>query len=115
GAPNTLFVLAAGNDGMDNDRFPTAPANVKLDNAITVAATMNNEDLASFSNYGARMVDVAAPGVGILSSVPGNDRLHLSGTSQAAPYVSNVAGRIVDANLALRPAQIRTILMETVD
>ena len=65
-----LFVAAAGNSSNDNDTNPFYPASYDLPNIISVAATDQNDNLASFSNYGATSVDVAAPGVSILSSVP---------------------------------------------
>ncbi len=70
-----LFVAAAGNGGMDgigddNDASPFYPASYELPNIISVAATDHNDSLAEFSNYGATSVDVAAPGVSILSSIP---------------------------------------------
>jgi subtilisin family serine protease len=68
--PNTLFVAAAGNDANDNDETPQYPCNVPLPNVLCVAAIDASGELASFSNYGARTVDIAAPGVGILSTVP---------------------------------------------
>lgn len=114
-APKTLFVFAAGNDGSNNDLNPVVPANVPGDNRISVAATVGNSSLASFSNYGARNVDIAAPGVNIDSAIPGGTKASLSGTSQAAPYVANVAGAVKDANPRLTPAEIKKILMETVD
>ena len=114
-APKTLFVIAAGNDGMNNDEFPTSPANVKRDNTITVAATMDYDKLATFSNYGDKMVEVAAPGVGIESAIPGDQRVMVSGTSQASPFVANVAGQVLDHNPKLTNAEVKTILMKTVD
>jgi len=114
-SPGTLFVIAAGNDGTDNDAVPAAPANVKADNTIAVAATLNRARLASFSNFGATTVDIAAPGVGIKSTIPGGQEVQLSGTSQAAPYITNIAGLIIDANPALSPGEVKQILMGTVD
>lgn len=114
-APNTLFVFAAGNDGTDNDQLPTFPSNIDRDNVLSVAATTYRKALATFSNHGANKVDVAAPGVAINSSVPGNEYLEVSGTSQAAPYVAKVAGLVKDANKSLRPFDIKKIVMETVD
>jgi len=114
-APNTLFVIAAGNDGTDNDQFPTSPANIKLDNTISVAATLGYKKLASFSNYGATMVEVAAPGVGVRSTIPGNQYLTVSGTSQASPFVANVAGLAIDANPSLSNSDLKKILMDTSD
>jgi subtilisin family serine protease len=113
-APNTLFVFAAGNDGVDNTPFPASPANLKEDNTITVAATTRNRELAPFSNYGTK-VEVAAPGVGIASLYPGDDHGLMSGTSQAAPYVAMVAAEIHNQNPDLRPIDIKNILMGTVD
>jgi cell wall-associated protease len=114
-APHALFVIAAGNDGTNNDELPASPANVRTDNAITVAATVQNHSLAYFSNFGNAHVDIAAPGVGILSTTPGNTHLLLSGTSQATPAVTNIAGQILDANPKLSPGEVKTILMDTVD
>ena len=112
-SPNTLYVFAAGNDGLNNDEFGTSPANINADNVITVAATFNNNGLAPFSNYGQK-VHVAAPGVIISSSIPGNEYMKVSGTSQAAPYVANLAGMIRDTNPQLTPKQVKEILMRTV-
>jgi subtilisin family serine protease len=114
-ADKTLFVMASGNDGTDNDKFPVFPANLKYHNTITVAATNGHSKLASFSNYGSTQVEIAAPGVGIVSSIPGSERLPLSGTSQAAPYISNIAGRVFDLNPQLTLVEVKKILMLTVD
>jgi len=114
-APNTLFVFAAGNSGTDNDVYPTSPANIQSHNTMAVAALLDLETIAPFSCYGVEHVDVAAPGVGITSSIPGDEYLKVSGTSQAAPYVTNVAARVFDLNNHLGPAEIKRIIMETVD
>jgi subtilisin family serine protease len=113
-ATNTLFVFAAGNDGSNNDQLPVSPANVEAENKIVVAATLGTEKLASFSNHGIK-VDVAAPGVIIRSAIPGNQYLELSGTSMAAPFVTNVAARLKDLNPTLSPAGLKRLLCETVD
>ena len=68
--PDTLYVVAAGNDGTDNDTTPGYPCNDTWANLICVAATGNTDTLASFSNYGASSVDLAAPGVDIDSTRP---------------------------------------------
>jgi subtilisin family serine protease len=114
-APNTLFVFAAGNDGSNNDIKPTTPTNVVAENKISVAATLGDQALASFSNYGVKNVEVAAPGVGILSTSPGSTYIHVSGTSQAAPFVAGVAGAVKDANPKLDFRAIKKIILETVD
>ncbi len=118
GSPKTLFVVAAGNDGHDNDQLPTFPANVRVENSITVAATNGILKLAKFSNYGIGSVDIAAPGVAIISSVPAINKaqvLPMSGTSMAAPYIAGVAAKIKEINPSLNPAAVKKILMETVD
>lgn len=116
---NILFVFSAGNSALDNDRFHHYPSRIKVPNAITVAA-MNGDYLATFSNYGSKNVDVGAPGVAILSLVPkiysqdGNDLYSpSSGTSMAAPYVSNLAAQIKNTNPQLTPADIKRIILET--
>ena len=78
-SPRTLFVFAAGNDGTNNDKYPTSPANIDSPNSISVAATLDRSKLASFSNYGKKTVDVAAPGVSILSAAPGDNYIKVSG------------------------------------
>ena len=114
-SPRTLFVFAAGNDGSDNDSYPTSPANIRAPNVVTVAATIEYGKLAPFSNYGKSTVDVAAPGYAIESAVPGDKYLKVSGTSQAAPYVAGVAGKVLETNKSLKSSDIKKIIMETVD
>jgi hypothetical protein len=81
---------------------------------------MNGDYLATFSNYGLKHVDTGAPGVGILSIVPkiysedGSDVYSpASGTSMAAPYISNLAAQIKNTNPNLGPADIKRIILET--
>jgi subtilisin family serine protease len=66
--PNVLFVVAAMNDGSDNDQRPVYPCNDPAPNVICVAATDANDQLWNDSNFGAQSVDLAAPGVDILST-----------------------------------------------
>ena len=70
GNAGIIFCAAAGNSGTNNDTTPTYPASYRLPNMIVVAASDQNDALASFSDYGATTVDLAAPGVNILSTAP---------------------------------------------
>jgi subtilisin family serine protease len=65
-----LFIAAAGNDHNDNDAKPSYPASYDLPGILAVAATNQNDELASFSNYGKTKVDLAAPGTNIYSTIP---------------------------------------------
>ena len=69
GKQGALSVFAAGNDGSDVDASPCPPASYSSDYILSVAASNENDELASFSNYGAKNVDIAAPGANILSTV----------------------------------------------
>lgn len=113
--PETFFVFAAGNDGVNNDERPVSPANIKRENSIAVAATIGDQALAPFSNYGRSKVEVAAPGTAILSTIPGDESFTLSGTSQAAPFVAGVAAEMKTINPELSPAETKVILIKTVE
>jgi serine protease len=131
-----LFVAAAGNGSLDtigdnNDILPEYPAGYNLPNIIAVAATDQNDQRASFSNFGPNSVQVAAPGVYILSTVPtmgvaesfsslctgsfftGYD--FCSGTSMAAPMVSGLAGILESYYTNFTASQIRATILRYVD
>jgi subtilisin family serine protease len=81
GNPNTLFVVAAGNEGENLDPatvLSTYPCAFTDANLICVAATDQNDALADFSNFGNTSVDLAAPGVNILSTLPDTDDIVLA-------------------------------------
>lgn len=113
-APDTLFVVASGNDGLNNDIY-TDSSSVAAPNKIVVAATLGYTELADFSSYGATKVEVAAPGVAIQSTAPNNTYVYMSGTSQASPFVTNAAAMAKDINPALKVADIKSIILKTVD
>jgi subtilisin family serine protease len=108
-----LFVAAAGNDAADNDSTPSSPANCNVPNVISVAAVNNAGDLASFSNYGASKVHVAAPGEDIWSLTPDKGYESLQGTSMAAPHVSGVAALLFAVRPELSPEQAKQRLIQT--
>ncbi|MEA2318753.1 MAG: thermitase, partial [Solirubrobacteraceae bacterium] len=114
-APNVLFVVAAGNDGADNDATGSYPCNYGLDNVVCVAASDQSDGLASFSNYGATTVDIAAPGVNIASSWPGAAWRLLDGTSMATPHVAGAAALVLAARPELDVAGLRDALLSSAD
>ncbi|MEA9358301.1 S8 family serine peptidase [Bacteriovorax sp. PP10] len=114
-APDTLFIIAAGNDASNNDQFPDYPSSIQAPNKIVVAATLGYSEIADFSNFGATRVDVAAPGVAIQSTAPANNYVFMSGTSQAAPFVTNAIAQAKDINPALSASDLKSIILKTVD
>ena len=108
-----LFVAAAGNNGSDNDLSSSYPANFEGTHVISVAALDQQGNLASFSNYGERSVDIAAPGVGILSLAPDNKYRSLSGTSMATPHVTGALALLLAKDPNLTNAQLVNRLYET--
>ncbi len=111
----SLHICAAGNDGKDTDYNPQFPSCFTLDNIVSVAATDWNDQLADFSNFGAVSVDLAGPGVGIYSTVPGGGYQSMSGTSMATPHVSGVAALIATAQPGITNEQLKTRLMASTD
>jgi subtilisin family serine protease len=121
-AHSVLMVHAAGNDGADLGKARNFPNPVYLGggrprNWIEVGASSwkgGDKLAAPFSNYGQQQVDVFAPGVDILSTVPGNMYERDSGTSMAAPVVSGLAALILDFYPSLTSADLKNIIMASV-
>jgi subtilisin family serine protease len=113
GIAGHLFVAAAGNDSRNSDATPSYPGSYTLDNIISVAATNNDDGLASFSNYGATSVDIGAPGVMIASTYKGSGYVYMDGTSMASPHVAGVAALVWSYQPALTLSEVRTRILST--
>jgi hypothetical protein len=113
--PNTLFVVAAGNDGVDLDTAEYAPCEVPAGNVLCVGASDQSDARAYFSNYGSTGVDVYAPGVDIYSTWPGSSYASLQGTSMATPNVAAVAALLLSSIPDLSPAEIKAAIMNTAE
>lgn len=108
-----LFVAAAGNSSSNNDSSPAYPASYDVENVVSVAATDNRDQLASFSSYGRTKVHVAAPGVRVHSTVTDGKYATFSGTSMATPHVSGIAALIWAAHPTLTYAEVKERLIST--
>jgi len=111
---DVLIVAAAGNSGnrpgnRDTVEYPGGYASV-----IAVAASDSNDARATFSSTGPD-VELIAPGVSILSTIPGDGYAYYSGTSMASPHVAGVAALVLAANSDLSNADVRSILQQTAE
>ncbi len=124
-----LLVHAAGNDARNIDSADHYPNPVfenggTASNFIEVGASSDVKvpekytkikgDIASFSNYGKKSVDVFAPGVGIYSTTPGNEYTSYDGTSMAAPVVAGIAALILEYYPELSAKQLKYIIERSV-
>ncbi|HKY33809.1 MAG TPA: S8 family serine peptidase [Candidatus Polarisedimenticolia bacterium] len=115
GAAEIPFIAAAGNSGSNNDVGDHFPSDYDLVNVVAVAASDSNDAPASFTSYGATSVDLAAPGVNILSTQPGGGYQLLSGTSMATPHVAGAAALLKSRFPNIPAAQLKFALMNFVD
>jgi subtilisin family serine protease len=113
-APEILFVVSAGNSNTDAAFQEEIPASVVLPNVLTVGAVDRAGDETSFTSYGPT-VAAHANGYEVESFLPGGDRMRWSGTSMAAPNVTNLAAKMLAVNPKLQAAQVRQIIIDTAE
>ncbi len=114
GAPDILFITAAGNSNQDASFAEDIPADIVLPNLLTVGAVDKAGDEASFTSYGPTVV-VHANGYQVDSFIPGGERLAESGTSMASPQVVNLAAKILAVKPKLTPPQVIALIRDTAD
>jgi subtilisin family serine protease len=117
-----LLIHAAGNDAKDIDVEPNYPTSMysfqtePLDHFVTIGASTKNkgaEIVASFSNFGAKGVDVFAPGLAIYNTVPQSEYKDLQGTSMAAPMVAGAAAMLKSYFPKLSMKEIKEVMYST--
>lgn len=113
--PDVLFVIAAGNEDVNNDDELILPAYLArlFPNVVTVAATYADDSICSFSNFGVESVDLGAPGSEILSTVIPEASVYMNGTSMATPYVAGVAALMRSLAPTMSCAELRRLLVYT--
>ena len=104
---NVVVVASSGNDGKEGPTYPAA-----YDTVLAVGASDRNNERAAFSQYG-EFVDIAAPGVDMLSTVPKGGQCVDNGTSFASPYVAGLAALLVGAHPDWTAKQVRARIEQT--
>ncbi len=112
GAPDILFVAAAGNSNDSAEFSGNAPSSFDLANVLTVAALDGAGEPTNFTTSG-KSIDLAASGYQVESVMPGGQRVRWSGTSMASPQVANAAAKLFAVEPKLTVAQVREILIST--
>jgi hypothetical protein len=113
--PDTLFVVAAGNDNQDVIEFETWPAALSAPNVVTVGAVDKFGDWAMFTNSNPERVRLFDHGVEVDSVIPSGERMPLSGTSMASPTLASAAAKLIAIDPSLTPAAVQKILIDTAD
>jgi subtilisin family serine protease len=113
--PDTLYVVAAGNDGTDESARPTYPCASPAANVICVGASDQDDRVLPVSNTGAEAVDLFAPGAKILTDILGDREAYDDGTSMATAFVSGAAALLLSVDPTLSTADLKAALMNSTD
>lgn len=113
GASNIVFVAAAGNAGRNLDILPQYPAAYKSPSIISVAALTSSGDVAIYSNFGEKSVDLCAPGDDVMSTVPTDSYASHSGTSMAAPHVTGAVALYAQRHPGLSARQLKAAILDS--
>lgn len=110
-----LFVASAGNSNKNSDQSPLYPAAYPHSNIISVMATDSADAKGWFSNWGPNSVDLGAPGVSILSTMPNGQYAYKDGTSMAGPHVAGAAALLKSFLPGLTCDQLKTQILDSAD
>ncbi len=110
-----LFVAAAGNEKSNSDRHRYYPADYDLSNIISVTAIDQSTEVLPSSNYGIETVQIAAPGLNILSSLPNNNYGFMTGTSQATAFVTGAAAVVMAHRQSFQAEDVKKYIIATGD
>ncbi len=114
GAPNILFICAAGNADNNVEFDEDIPSSFDLPNLLVVGAVDQAGEPTSFTSFG-RTVRIYANGFEVDSYVPGGQRMQMSGTSMASPNVANLAGKLLALKPELKPTEVIDLILKGAD
>jgi hypothetical protein len=113
-APEILFVTIAGNNNADNAFEEVIPSSFRLPNLIVAGAVDRAGDETNFTSYGEN-VAIHADGQAVESVVPGGSKVKMSGTSMAAPQVTNLAAKLLAIDPELSPSEVIALIRDGSD
>lgn len=111
GAPELLFVAAAGNSDDDSEFTAGIPNSIEAPNLLVVGAVDRSGQLSGFSTQG-KQVRIYANGERVPARLPGGERLPVDGTSIAAPAVTALAGQLFALDPTLTPADVIRLILD---